>query len=81
MVQWKKPRVSSQTKENDTSVTILIKSSKLPIKELEKITSLLLATLSTACDGKTIEIESKDLRISSSIAEGAIHSISIKSSF
>jgi hypothetical protein len=81
MVGWKEKKISSQTKENATSLVILIKSSELKTKELEKITSTLLETLSTTLSIGTIEIESKDYRVTSSIVDGSQSSISIKVSF
>jgi hypothetical protein len=81
MVKYRSKMRGPKVKENDTSGTILIKSHTLPVKELEKITSLLLETLSTTFDGKTIEIEGKELRVSSSISNGTYHSISISFSY
>lgn len=81
MVKWRKRTIGPKEKENETSLTILIKSSELTIKELEKITSMLLETLSTSLDGKTLEIESKDLRVTSSVLDGNLQSYSVHISF
>jgi hypothetical protein len=81
MVKYRKKIDKTQEIDNATTITLLIKSTKLTIKEIEKITSLLLETLSTSLDGKTMEIESRDIRATSSISEGSIQSISTKFSF
>lgn len=73
-----KPSTSSHLENKQTRVTILAESSKLSVKELEKITDLISENLQTFFGEKTIEISQKELRASSGFEIGTKYSVSVK---
>lgn len=68
--------LTENSEERDIKLSILIESPKANLKELERITSLLLETLSTLND-RTLGITKIDRRISQSFEE-TVTSISYK---
>lgn len=67
--------------ERETQITVLIISTKLTLKEIEKITSLLAETLSNSLSEDKLEIDSTEIRVSSSRKNGKQVSKSLTVSF